>query len=200
MHFSNEENRKKSQERIARKTSEIEALVGNMQQNRERIQILSDEILKEGVELIKVSDKLTDVSSILHADQRMKQSLDKKPFQSKEPISIRKDIFPYDPQLYITGSYRTADFSQKTNSTKVNSEPTIYESLGSRKKGIRKKSSVKSSKKKKRTIFDLILPLILIVLLLSILLFVVDINNPNVLPFLDSEKGWSNLLNNFNLK
>jgi hypothetical protein len=171
-----------------------------MQQNRERIQILSEEILKEGVELIKVSDKLTDVSSILHADQRMKQSMGEKPFQSKEPVSIRKDLFPYDPQLYITGSYRKADFSQKTNSIKVNSEPSIYESLGSRKKGNRKKYNVKSSNKKKKNNLDLIIPLIIFVLLLSILLFVVDINNPNVLPFLDSEKGWSNLLHIFNYK
>ncbi|MDF2536538.1 MAG: hypothetical protein K0R18_2700 [Bacillales bacterium] len=200
MHFSNEESRKKSQERIAQKTSEIESLVGNMQQNRERIQILSEEILKEGVELIKVSDKLTDISSILHADQRLKKPLVEKPFQNKEPVSIRKDLFPYDPQLYITGSYRKADFSQKENPIKVNTEPFIYESLGSRKKGNRKKSSVKSSNKKKRTSLNLILSLLLFILLLLILFFVLDIYNPHVLSFLDSEKAWSNLLNTFNHK
>lgn len=193
MHFSNEDKKLKSKDKIAQNLSEIETLSMNIQKDRTKIQILTDELLKEGVELIKVSDKLTDVSSILNVENKMKQSLHQDSMKAREPVSIRKDHFPYDPKNYITGSFRVSDFSQ-SKSNNLNPEPLISETLGSRKKNSKGKGTTKTKSKqsnqtivlgkRKSTVFPM-LPILVFVFVFFVVLFALDFYFPNVIPLFD---------------
>ncbi|MDF2556561.1 MAG: hypothetical protein K0R71_389 [Bacillales bacterium] len=193
MHFSGEENKMKSKDKIAQNLSEIESLSRNIQKDRTKIQILTDELLKEGVELIKVSDKLTDVNSILKAENKLKQSHLQDSEKMKAPVSIRKDHFPYDPKDYITGSYRVSDFSQTKSFNNKNNEPLISETLGSRKKNSRSKGTkIKSNQsnqpivlgKRSSTAFPM-LPILVFILVFFVVLFGLDFYFPNVIPFFE---------------
>lgn len=202
MHFSSDENKKKSKDKISQHISEIETISLNIQEERAKVQRLTDELLKEGVELIKVSEKLTSVGSMLEGEkEQLKQP------QSKEPVPIRKDHFPYDPQEYVTGAYRLSEFSHTKSFSPNETETKTNESLGPRKsrkkgltisKGNSNSLSVKNKKKKRRNVKPF-LPVFVFICVFLVLLLVLDFYNPYIFPFIDTKDFVDFLIKNLNI-